>query len=484
MPGGASTAAHASCLVREPGSITGLLGGNGAGKTTTIAMIMGLVMPTSGTVRVLGAEMPRQRYHVLHKMNFESPYVDMPHRLTVRQNLKVFGQLYAVEDLDDRIEALARALDLTEFLDRPTGKLSAGQKTRVALAKALINSPQVLLLDEPTASLDPDTADWVRGHLEHHHEARTHRGRRHAAAPARPLWPPDARGGVSRRRARARRSARGGAMSAAATSAMTLAPHRIAAMVRRYIYLLRSSWTRLLELIYWPAVQLFVWGFLQLYIAQNSGFFARASGVFIAAVLMWDVLFRGQLGFSVSFLEEMWSRNLSNLMISPLRPIEFVCALMIMSLIRLAIGMLPVTFLAMAFFGFNVYGLGLALVAFFVNLILTSWAVGIVVAGVLLRNGMGAESLAWTLMFVLMPLTCVYYPVSVLPDWLQMIAWTLPPTYVFEGMRALLMEHVIRADLMLEAFVLNALYFAAGVFAFLQLLKSARRVGSLLQTGE
>ncbi|HET7255074.1 MAG TPA: ABC transporter permease, partial [Xanthobacteraceae bacterium] len=149
-------------------------------------------------------------------------------------------------------------------------------------------------------------------------------------------------------------------MSAHSTSAVTLAPHRIAAMVLRYLYLLRSSWTRLVELIYWPAVQLFVWGFLQLYIAQNSGFFARASGVFIAAVLMWDVLFRGQLGFSVSFLEEMWSRNLSNLMISPLRPIEFVCALMIMSLVRLAIGMVPVTFLAMAFFGFNVYSLGLA----------------------------------------------------------------------------------------------------------------------------
>jgi ABC-2 type transport system ATP-binding protein len=150
----------------ETGSMTGLLGGNGAGKTTTIAMIMGLVMPTSGTVRVLGAEMLRQRYQVLHEMNFESPYVDMPHRLTVRQNLTVFGRLYAVEHLADRIAELAEELDLTEFLDRPTGKLSAGQKTRVALAKALINSPRVLLLDEPTASLDPDTADWVRGHLE------------------------------------------------------------------------------------------------------------------------------------------------------------------------------------------------------------------------------------------------------------------------------------------------------------------------------
>jgi ABC-2 type transport system ATP-binding protein len=150
----------------RPGSITGLLGGNGAGKTTTIAMIMGLVMPTSGTVTVLGAQMPKERYRVLHRMNFESPYIDMPMRLTVRQNLSVFAQLYAVPDIDTRIANLASELDLTEFLDRPTGKLSAGQKTRVSLAKALLNRPEVLLLDEPTASLDPDTADWVRARLE------------------------------------------------------------------------------------------------------------------------------------------------------------------------------------------------------------------------------------------------------------------------------------------------------------------------------
>jgi ABC-2 type transport system ATP-binding protein len=150
----------------KPGSITALLGGNGAGKTTTIATIMGLVTPTSGRVTVLGAEMPRQRYRVLHRMNFESPYVEVPMRLTVRQNMKVFGKLYGVDDLPGRIEQLARDLDLTDLLDRPTGKLSSGQKTRVSLAKALINNPDVLLLDEPTASLDPDTADWVRGHLE------------------------------------------------------------------------------------------------------------------------------------------------------------------------------------------------------------------------------------------------------------------------------------------------------------------------------
>src|SRR5512132_1296048 len=166
-----TTAVDGISFALERGSITGLLGGNGAGKTTTIAMIMGLVSPTSGTVTVLGAQMPRERYRVLHRMNFESPYVDMPMRLTVRQNLSVFAQLYAVPDIDNRIAGLAADLDLVEFLDRPNGKLSAGQKTRVSLAKALINRPEVLLLDEPTASLDPDIGDRMRTYLETYQRA-------------------------------------------------------------------------------------------------------------------------------------------------------------------------------------------------------------------------------------------------------------------------------------------------------------------------
>ena len=229
------------------------------------------------------------------------------------------------------------------------------------------------------------------------------RGRIGEAAPVKN--PPDANYGISRR--------------------------RIGAMIARYWYLLRSSWPRLLELVYWPAVQMMMWGFLQLYIGQNSGFFARAGGTFIGAVLLWDILFRGQLGFSVSFLEEMWSRNLANLMISPLKPIEFVIALMTMSIVRLAIGMVPVSLLAIGFFGFNLYAMGLALAAFFANLILTSWAVGIFVSGLVLRNGLGAEDFAWTIMFLLLPLTCVYYPVSVLPGWLQVVAWHCPrPMYL------------------------------------------------------
>ncbi|MFM9938667.1 MAG: ABC transporter ATP-binding protein [Hyphomicrobiaceae bacterium] len=149
-----------------PGNITALLGGNGAGKTTTISMLMGLVVPTSGTARVFGADMARDRYQVLHRMNFESPYVDIPMRMTVQQNLEVFARLYGVPDRAARIRAIAADLRLTELIDRPYGKLSAGQKTRVSLAKALLNRPELLLLDEPTASLDPDTADWVRTRLE------------------------------------------------------------------------------------------------------------------------------------------------------------------------------------------------------------------------------------------------------------------------------------------------------------------------------
>jgi ABC-2 type transport system permease protein len=273
-------------------------------------------------------------------------------------------------------------------------------------------------------------------------------------------------------------------MSVAEQQMRGIAMHRITAMVLRYWYLLVSSWPRMMELIYWPALQIITWGFLQSYISQNAGFFAQAGGTLIGAVILWDILFRGQLGFSISFLEEMWARNLGNLMMSPLKPIELLIALMIMSLIRLAIGIVPMVVLAIVFFKFNLFGFGLPLVAFFCNLIFTSWSLGIFVSGLVLRNGLGAESIVWTLMFGLMPLACVYYPVSVLPYWLQLVAWCLPPTYVFEGMRALLFDHVFRADLMLTALAINGVMFISSFASFLGLLKSARRAGSLISGGE
>jgi ABC-2 type transport system ATP-binding protein len=147
------------------GTITGLLGGNGAGKTTTISMVLGLLLPTAGRIEVLGENMIRHRYRVLPRINFSSPYVDLPKRLTVAENLTVYGELYGLDDTPRRLAEIADELAITDFLDRPTGQLSSGQRTRVALAKALLNEPELLLLDEPTASLDPDTADWVRGYL-------------------------------------------------------------------------------------------------------------------------------------------------------------------------------------------------------------------------------------------------------------------------------------------------------------------------------
>jgi len=259
---------------------------------------------------------------------------------------------------------------------------------------------------------------------------------------------------------------------------------RIGAIVLRHFYLLRTSWPRLLELIYWPLVQMLMWGFLQTWLLQQSGTAATAGGALIGAILLWDVLIRGQLGVSISFLEEMWSRNLANLLISPLRPAEFLAALMVMSTLRLIIGVVPVTFLAIWFFGFNLWGLGLGLGAFFVNLLLTAWAVGTLVSGLIIRNGLGAEGLAWTLMFLVLPLCAVFYPVDVLPPALQWISWTLPPTYVFEGFRALLIDQVFRTDLMLWALALNVVLFGIALFVFFKLVDSARDIGMLIAIGE
>lgn len=271
---------------------------------------------------------------------------------------------------------------------------------------------------------------------------------------------------------------------------LTFSPARVAAMVTRYGYLLRGSWPRLLDLMYWPTVQLVTWGFIQRFVGQaataggGQGRLAVGAGTLIGAVMLWDVLFRGQLGFSLSFLEEMHSRNVGNLFMSPLRPLEFVASLMVMSLVRLALGVVPVTGLAVLFFGFNLWTLGAALGFFFANLMLTSWSVGLVVSGFLLRNGLGAEELAWSFMFLLLPLCCVYYPVAVLPGWLQFVSWCLPPTYVFEGLRAALNDHVVRTDLMVRALGINVALFGASTAAFLWFVQRSRAAGTLLQMGE
>ena len=259
---------------------------------------------------------------------------------------------------------------------------------------------------------------------------------------------------------------------------------RIGALVRRYMYLLRSSGIRLIELIYWPFLQMLTWGFLQEYLAETTSPFAQGADVLIGSVLLWDILFRSKIGFSTTFIEEMWSRNLGNLLTSPLRPFELVAALSVWSIIRLGVSMVPVAVAAYFIFGFNLLDLGLALVAFFAVLVLTSWSLGLLSSGVILRYGLGAEELAWSLAFILLPLSCVYYPVAVLPGWLQPVALALPPTHVFEGMRSILLHGVFDPTELWWALGLNVIYLAVGYGAFSWFLQSARVNGSLLQLGE
>ncbi len=261
-------------------------------------------------------------------------------------------------------------------------------------------------------------------------------------------------------------------------------PRRVGALVLRYYYLLRGSWPRVIELTYWPTVQMILWGFITQFLATNSSYVAEAFGVLLSAVLLWDVLLRAQLGISIAFLEEMWSRNLCHLFVSPLRPHEFACGLVLMSLIRTLIGFVPATLLAMAFFGFSLYSLGLSLVAFFFNLLVMGWAIGLAVSGLVLRAGLGAEGLAWAAMFVLAPISGIYYPIAVLPEWLQVIAWLLPSSHVFEGMRAILVDGTVRGELLITATLLNVVYLVAGSAAFLAFLRAARVRGLLLRLGE
>ena len=259
---------------------------------------------------------------------------------------------------------------------------------------------------------------------------------------------------------------------------------RILAVMLRHLYLLRTSWPRILDLMYWPALQITIWGLMSQFMRTQSGYVAQAVGVLLAAVMLWDVFFRGQLGVAISFLEEMWSRNLGHLFVSPLRPWEWAAALVLMSLVRVVIGVGSAAVLAWLLFGYSILDLGLPLIAFFLALILLGWAIGIAITALVLTNGLGAEGVAWTAAFVLAPISAVYYPVSVLPGWAQAIAWTLPTSHIFEGMRSLMFTHQLDWRQLATALALDAVWLGLGAASFLYGMRAARRRGKLLGVGE
>jgi ABC-2 type transport system permease protein len=261
-------------------------------------------------------------------------------------------------------------------------------------------------------------------------------------------------------------------------------PARVWAMMLRYLYLLKSSWPRTLELVYWPTIQVILWGFMSNFLMTHSSWVARAGGVLLAAVMLWDVMFRGQLGVSVSFLEEMWSRNLGHLFATPLRPYEWVISLIFMSFVRVGIGVVPAALLAIPLYHYSIFTLGLPLLAFFSLLMIMGWAIGLAICGLILRHGLGAESIAWFAVFVIAPVSAIYYPVSILPWWLQAVAWMLPSAHVFEGMRAVMFRQVFPIHHLLWAAGLDVVYLAGGGVVFLIYMRQARRRGALMQMGE
>lgn len=265
---------------------------------------------------------------------------------------------------------------------------------------------------------------------------------------------------------------------------MSMSLQRIFALVMRYLYLMRSSWPRLIELIYWPTMQMILWGFINQFFVGHSEWVAQAAGLLIGAVLLWDVLFRAQLGVSVVFFEEMYSRNLGHLFVSPLRPYELVMALLTVSFFRTSIGVGAAAGLAIVLYRYSIFDMGLPLVAFFANLLVMGWAIGLMVVALVLRYGLGAESLAWAVIFAVAPLSGIYYPISVLPDWLQKVALLLPSSHVFEGMRAVVREHVFSSGSFWMAVLLNGIYLLIGIALYHFAFHIARKRGLLLQMGE
>lgn len=260
--------------------------------------------------------------------------------------------------------------------------------------------------------------------------------------------------------------------------------NRILAMVVRYLYLMRASWPRLIELAYWPTVQMILWGLINQFLASQSQWVAQASGLLIAAVLLWDVLFRAQLGVSIVFFEEMYSRNLGHLFVSPLRPLELALSLLVVSLLRTLIGVGAAAGLAIVLYHHSVFDMGLPLLAFFVNLLVMGWSIGLIIVALVMRYGLGAEGLAWAVVFAFAPLSGIYYPISVLPAWLQPVAWALPSSHVFEGMRAVMREHIFPLHHFHDAIALNIAYIGLGLAVYLLAFHIARKRGLLLQMGE
>lgn len=260
--------------------------------------------------------------------------------------------------------------------------------------------------------------------------------------------------------------------------------HRIIALVSRHLYLYRRSLPRIMEIFYWPFLDLVIWGFITLYLARFQNQVPGFVTFFLGALILWDILFRSQQGITISFLEEIWARNLMNLFASPLKPSEFLAATMVMSIFKVTCVSIVMAVCAALFYSYNIFMIGLWLLPFVLNLVVTGWIVGVFTTSLIMRFGQEAEVLAWSMVFLFQPISCVFYPVDVLPEWLKMIAWVNPAAHVFEGMRAVISTSSRPVVNLLWASGLNVLLLVVVIIWFHRTFAYCKEEGLLVRVGE
>ena len=260
--------------------------------------------------------------------------------------------------------------------------------------------------------------------------------------------------------------------------------YRINALIVRHLYLYRRSLARVMEIFYWPFLDLVIWGFITMYLMQFKGELHGAVTWFLGALILWDVLFRAQQGITISFLEEIWARNLLNLFGSPLKPSEFLAATMALSVFKVAAVSVVMVIAALVFFDYNVFKIGIFLVPFVLSLMVAGWVIGVLTTSLILRFGQEVEVLAWGLVFLFQPISCVFYPMDVLPGWLQAIAWMNPAAHVFEGMRGVLLEGTLPWAHLAWSFGLDLVYLTLMIWFFHYMFGVCKEKGLLVRVGE
>jgi ABC-2 type transport system permease protein len=260
--------------------------------------------------------------------------------------------------------------------------------------------------------------------------------------------------------------------------------NKIYALSLRHIYLIKGSFPRILDLIYWPTIQIFLWGFISKFFTLNSSYYDNTVGIILSAAILYDFLFRSSISYNMMFLEEIWSRNFTNLFIAPIKLSEIIAALTLTAIFRTLIGLLPASMIAIPLFGVSIFKIGLPLIFLLITLYIFGVTLGLLVTAGLLRYGPSFENIAWASLFFLAPLGCIYYPIEILPEWLQVIANILPLVHIFEEMRSILIDNIVNYYDVLKAFLISLVYFIGGVFVFYYSYEGAKKRGTLINMGE